>query len=320
MSEVSIVTCTYNRAHLIGETIKSVLNQTFGDFEYIIVDDGSEDNTEEVVKSFDDARIKYLYHSRTNGHLSKLRNFAHTKCSGDFIAYIDSDDVWESNKLALQIRGLKNNSSIGYSFTDVDHFNEKGIIRKSIYNKRGTLSGSVFQLMLQNRLIICHTTLVFKKICFDKIGAMDESMHSGDHDFVFFLSRFFDAYVIYEPLVHVRKHSQNSTGSNELSLRLLKEHHKTLDKLLDQELISTKEYTKSVATSSYSFGIQLLNINEFAHARSYFLKCLSIQPWNLKCLIRLFMIFPKQIFGRQLIVLSPLSVVIMNVFELENRL
>src|SRR5687768_7324152 len=95
---VSVVTCTYNRGHLIGETIRSVLAQTWQNFEYIIVDDGSTDNTLLVVESFHDARIRYIPHERTGGHLSRLRNVAHNQCKGDFIAYVDSDDLWEPDK------------------------------------------------------------------------------------------------------------------------------------------------------------------------------------------------------------------------------
>jgi glycosyltransferase involved in cell wall biosynthesis len=77
MPLVSVVTCTYNRAHLIRETIQSVLNQTFQDFEYIIIDDGSEDNTEKVIQSYADPRLKYFKLARTGGH-SALVNLSHT--------------------------------------------------------------------------------------------------------------------------------------------------------------------------------------------------------------------------------------------------
>lgn len=297
MPLVSVVTCTYNRVHLIGETIRSVLQQTLQDFEYIIIDDGSGDNTEEVVRTFNDSRISYYKHDRTGGHLSRLRNFAHTKCQGEFIAYIDSDDIWAPDKLSLQIKALQENPSSGFSFTDIEIFNKSGTIRSSIYNQSGLFIGSVFDLMLNNKLIICHTTLVLKRSCLETTGPMDETMHSGDHDLVFFLSRLFDACVFYQPLVQVRKHDQNSTSSNELSLRLLKEHHRTLQKLLDKELISNKEYNHAMAHTSYSFGIQALAAGAPKSATDYFLTCLKINPWNLKAWFRLLLVLPKQIIS-----------------------
>lgn len=280
---VSVVTCTYNRAHLIGETIRSVLVQTLQDFEYIIVDDGSTDETERVVKSFDDPRIKYYQHERTGGHLSRLRNFAHEKCSGDFIAYVDSDDLWEPDKLSTQLAVMIREPKVGFSFTDISTFDIKGTIRRTIYNKpEGTFTGSVFVDMLENRLIICHTTLVVRRSCFEKTGPMDEQMHSGDHDLVFFLSRYFDAHVIYRPLVSVRKHDQNSTSNPSLNIRLLREHHRTLEKLRNQQLISGAEYERAIVLTSYSFGHQLVADGEYNLANEYFWKSWKARPWHMK--------------------------------------
>ncbi|MFM9840627.1 MAG: glycosyltransferase [Cyclobacteriaceae bacterium] len=295
MPLVSVVTCTYNRAHLIKETIQSVLNQTFQDFEYIIVDDGSDDNTEEVIQSYADSRLKYFKLERTGGHLSRLRNFSHTHCTGEFIAYVDSDDIWGKDKLEKQLAKLQRDLKIGFSFTDISIFNEDGIIRSSIYNKSGDFIGSVFPSMLRNELIICHTTLVLRKSCLEKTGQMDEQMHSGDHDLAFMLSHFFEAYVIYEPLVLVRKHNQNSTASHSLSLRLLKEHHHTLEKLFDKNLISRIEYLKAVASTSYSFGVQILPAKDYDSAARYFFKCVTITPWNIKAWVRLLFALSKQV-------------------------
>lgn len=286
MTSVSVVTCTYNRAQLIGETIASVLAQTYSDFEYIIVDDGSDDNTEEVINSFNDKRIKYFRHVHTKGHLSVLRNFAHTKCDGEYIAYVDSDDLWEKDKLETQLNVLEKNQAIGFSFTDIDTFNHEGAIQKSLYKKNGEFTGNVFSQMLLNKLIICHTTLLIRRSCLDKIGPMDETMHSGDHDRVFYLSRHFDAFVVFRPLVHVRKHPQNSTADPVLSLRLLEEHHRTLHKLHHEGLISTKEFKKAYAITSYSFGVQILATGNYLAARQYFSTCLAYRPFYWKALIR----------------------------------
>jgi glycosyltransferase involved in cell wall biosynthesis len=293
MPLVSVVTCTYNRAHLIGETIQSVLDQSLQDFEYIIVDDGSTDNTEEIIHSFHDPRIHYFRHPRTAGQLSRLRNFAHTHCKGEFIAYIDSDDLWDKSKLERQVNGLQRDASLGFSYTDMVIFNRDGIIRSRIYSNSGLFEGSVFPRMLKNELIIYHSTLMLRKSCLDQTGPMDENLHSGDHDIVFFLSRLFNAFVIYEPLVRVRKHNQNSTLSHELSLRLLKEHHQTLQKLYSKKLITNREYTKSLAVTSYDFGVQLLPSGDYASAQEYFLKCLKITPWNIKAWVRLFITLSK---------------------------
>jgi glycosyltransferase involved in cell wall biosynthesis len=286
MPKVSVITCTYNRAHLIGETIQSVLKQTVQDFEYIIIDDGSTDNTKQIIDTFNNERLFYFWLPHSCGHLSMLRNYAHKKSNGQYIAYVDSDDVWQTNKLELQLNALEAHPHIGFSFTDIEIFNRHGIIKKNIYNQAGTFTGSVFKSMLWNKLIICHTTLVIRKSCMNQIGPMDESMHSGDHDFAMFLSRLFDAHVVYEPLVRVLKHDQNSTGSVSLSLKLMHEHHRTLMKLSNQKLISQDEYNKSYLITSYAFGIQMLQAKSPSNARHFFLEVLKNKPLHIKAFLR----------------------------------
>jgi len=294
MPKVSVITCTYNRAHLIGETIQSVLDQTWSDFEFIIVDDGSTDHTEEVIHSFNDNRIQYFKLPHSKGHLSKLRNYSHSKSNGEYIAYIDSDDLWVKNKLELQLSELEQYPEIGFSFTDVQLFDKTGVLKSSIYFKSGNFRGSVFPLMLRNELVICHPSLVFRKKCMEKIGPMDEAMHSGDHDFAMFLSRYFDAFVIYQPLVRVRRHDQNSTSSEELSLKLMREHHYTLKKLFDQNLITQREYSMAYGLTSYSFAIQLIPSRNILMIRYYLKESIKSQPLKWKAWIRLLLTYLKR--------------------------
>ena len=127
--KVSIITPTYNRAHLIGETIQSVLAQTYPNFEQIIIDDGSTDNTEEVVKSFNDERLKYFKYDRI-GNISALLNLAIKHSNGDYIALLDSDDLWVSHKLETVIKLLKSDNTIQLVTHDIQYFSDKNILQK----------------------------------------------------------------------------------------------------------------------------------------------------------------------------------------------
>ena len=102
---VSIIIPTYNRADFIGKTIKSVLNQTYSNFEIIIVDDGSTDNTKEVVRSFADSRISYF--KKQNEERAVARNYGIEKAKGDFITFLDSDDVFLDFHLAEAVNFIK---------------------------------------------------------------------------------------------------------------------------------------------------------------------------------------------------------------------
>ena len=105
---VSIITPTYNCAKFIAATFESVLNQTYQNFEMIIVDDASKDNTEEVVKSFKDKRIKYIRLSKNSGP-AVARNRAMEEARGKYMAFLDSDDLWKREKLEKQINFIKKN-------------------------------------------------------------------------------------------------------------------------------------------------------------------------------------------------------------------
>jgi len=104
---VTIVIPTYNRGYILSRAIKSVLNQTYQNMEIIIVDDGSKDNTEEVVKKFTDTRIQYIRHSENRG-LSAARNTGIKNSKSDFVAFLDSDDEYLPEKIEKSLEVFKN--------------------------------------------------------------------------------------------------------------------------------------------------------------------------------------------------------------------
>ena len=104
MPKVSVVIPTFNRADTIGDSIKSVLEQTFKDFEVIVVDDGSTDGTESVVAAFGDSRIKYIM--QDNAGACAARNNGIRHANGEYIAFQDSDDYWMPRKLERQLQNI----------------------------------------------------------------------------------------------------------------------------------------------------------------------------------------------------------------------
>src|SRR3989304_8476363 len=95
---VSVIMPTYNHARFIGEAIGSVLNQTYPNLELIIIDNYSEDNTEEIVSSYKNQRVKY-FKFRNHGVIAASRNYGMRHAQGDYIAFLDSDDLWEPTKI-----------------------------------------------------------------------------------------------------------------------------------------------------------------------------------------------------------------------------
>ena len=123
---VSVVLCTYNDEKFISETIKSVLSQSYGNFEFIIWNDGSTDNTEEIIKSFDDSRIKYYYHENTG--LGTALGLACKETKGKYIARIDGDDICLPYRFEKEVEFLEKKDDYVLVSSSVYYINEKGPI------------------------------------------------------------------------------------------------------------------------------------------------------------------------------------------------
>ena len=108
---VSVVMPTYNYAQFIGDAIGSVLDQTYKNIELIIIDNYSDDNTEEIIASFNDTRIKYKKF-RNNGIIAASRNIGISESRGKYIAFLDSDDMWKPAKIEKQIKLLENDENV----------------------------------------------------------------------------------------------------------------------------------------------------------------------------------------------------------------
>lgn len=119
---ISIITPVYNSEKYIGETIKSVLSQTYNNWEMLIADDCSKDNTAEVVKEYLDSRIKYFKLEKNSG-AAVARNKALEIAKGKYIAFLDADDMWKPNKLDKQLKFMEDNK-VGFSFTGYEILRE----------------------------------------------------------------------------------------------------------------------------------------------------------------------------------------------------
>jgi glycosyltransferase involved in cell wall biosynthesis len=169
---ITIIVPTYNRADLIGATIKSVLGQTFQNWEMIIIDNFSDDNTEEVVNGFFDSRIQ-LHKLKRTGSVAASRNFGLAKSQSEWIAFLDSDDLWESIKLEVTIKNMSPNVDLiyhnlkiisGLSSEPTGKITQSRRLKKPIY----------FDLLLNGNPIPL-SSVVIRKSILKKIGGMNES-------------------------------------------------------------------------------------------------------------------------------------------------
>jgi glycosyltransferase involved in cell wall biosynthesis len=212
MPRVSVIIPTYNRADLIGETIESVLNQTFGDFEIIIVDDGSTDSTKEVVRRFD-GPIKYIY--QENRGRSCARNQGFEASSGNYVCFLDSDDVLNPRMFERQVSLLESNSELGFVFSDYQFVNRAGEIlpKPEVFCAHPLRRGRIFRFLIYFDFIFPSSVLA-RRDCVNKAGLFDPSLDAAeDLDWLLRMTRLYETDYIPEQLCLVRKHDGNTPSA-----------------------------------------------------------------------------------------------------------
>lgn len=208
---ISVVIPTYNRAHLIKESLQSVLDQTLQPYEIIVVDDFSIDNTEEVVRSLNSPLIKYVKNQRKKG-ANGARNTGILMAQGEYIAFHDSDDIWLPKKLELQYRELIKNKNIELCFCLMNrldnNFNIIDVVPRNIKNIK-----NIKESLQQNNFI--STQMIFTKTDVVKRVLFDENLKRlQDWDLVLRLAKIIDMTYVSEVLV-MQNNSINSITGNE---------------------------------------------------------------------------------------------------------
>ncbi len=191
MPAVSVVIPAYNQGAFIGEAIRSVLEQTFRDFDVHVIDDGSTDDTKEVVESFDDERLRY-FRQENSGLPAVARNVGIARSTGEFIAFLDADDLWLPDKLERQAEAMKANPNCGIVACNFQCLGDHPLGGKVML--RGNVpTGRVFEKLLHANFI-CTAMAMVRRSALQKAGVFDPSLRIGEdydlwlritHDFEF---------------------------------------------------------------------------------------------------------------------------------------
>ncbi len=202
---VSIIVNCFNGEKFLKNSINSILNQTYKNFEIIFFDNFSSDNSAKIIKSYKDRRIKY-YRSKKNLNLYNARNLAIKKAKGKYVSFLDTDDWWNKNKLLEQINFLKKNSNLKIVFTNFYLYYQNSGKFKKHYNKLPF--GSITQNLL-NKYSIGISTVILEKKIFKKFIFQKKYNIIGDFDFFIKLSKLYNIGSIEKPLVFYRVHKSN---------------------------------------------------------------------------------------------------------------
>jgi len=285
MTKISVIIPTYNRANLIGKSIQSVLNQTYQDFEIIVVDDSSTDSTEDVIKNLDDLRIIYIRHKENKGP-SAARNTGIKVANGEYIAFQDSDDEWFPEKLEKQL-DLFNNSAhevgVVYSgFYRIEPDKKRYIPLNRVTQKEGNIHNE----LLKGNFIGAPAVLIKKK-CFEKTN-FDEDLHAlEDWDLWIGISKYYDFRYINQALFQ-SYYTQNSVSTDQ---------NKTIDALkiiLMNHLDDFNKHKKILSKHYFKIGVRLCSNGDLKNGRDYLIKAVNAHYLNIKALLMIFISFLGQ--------------------------
>lgn len=204
-SFITIVISTYNRAEQLPRAVKSVLNQTFSNFELIIVDNASTDKTQEVIQGFNDPRIRTIRHESNKGG-SAARNTGIKLARGEYIALLDDDDEWFPEKLKKQVQKIEGcPATVGlvYSGSEIYDENKKKVEQVN----HPAYRGQVYQRLLLSTIIGSVSSALIRKKCFDQAGLFDEELTScQDWDMWLRIARYYEFDFVPDVLTRINVH------------------------------------------------------------------------------------------------------------------
>ena len=290
--KVSVIIPTFNRASILSRAVKSVLAQTYRNFELILVDDASSDDTEQVIRDFVDERITYYRHDH-NGGASAARNTGLNNIRGEYVAFLDDDDEWLPSKLAEQVRVLETAPpEVGMIYCWMDYFDTEGRLIAEVHP---TLRGYVFEQILdRQRLAGCPTLLVRASVV-KEIGGFDERLRRGnDGDFIRRVCLKYQVDVV--PKVLVRVHEGHGAQISERTRRSTLADFTACQVRLEKFSEQFQERPKARATVLRRMAWDQAKLGQRGAAWSTMARALRLDPVNGKSvvdLIRLIRVRPE---------------------------
>jgi glycosyltransferase involved in cell wall biosynthesis len=216
---VSIILPTFGRLQYLRPTVASVYRQSLQDWEFIVADDGSDAETRAYLHTLeDDSRVKLLWLKHT-GIPAMVRNAALREARGEYVAFLDSDDLWAPDKLSRQVALLRSRPTCGWCYTGVTHIDGAGqSLTEPVFGPWVPCDGVVFERLVTGPVLIRTPSVLVKRELAVSAGGFDETIPSGeDYDLWLRLALLSEVALLDEPLVQVRRHEANLTQEWEIA-------------------------------------------------------------------------------------------------------
>ena len=316
--KVTVLMSVYNGEKYLQEAIDSILVQTFKDFEFLIINDGSADKTGEILKSYNDPRIKIIDNKKNIG-LTKSLNIGLRIAKGEYIARQDADDISMPERLEKEIVFLDNNKNVGLVGTYYFEINEKG---KVLYITRPLDDNDALKEKLLKVNQFGHGSVIFRKECIETVGPYRKEFKSAqDYDLWLRISEKYNIANIPEPLykrrLNINSISVNNKSQQEKYSKIAIEFAKERkligkDKLQSFNKQESEKYLSNLISESSSLSRKEISQKYFFFSRTLFggkdywgtlkiiLKAITIYPfykseWILLIKILVFLLLPERI-------------------------
>ncbi len=259
---VSAVIPTYNCSHLLPEAIESALGQSHKLREVIVVDDGSTDETEKCVRPFL-SEIRYI--RQENRGLAGARNRGIQESQGEFVAFLDADDLWLNEKTAKQLRAFEASPSAALTFTDAYVLSPTGEAMPNFTFGKAAGEGQVFSVLLHTQFMLPSTVMV-RRVCFEDIGLFDEGLRCvEDLDLWLRISRKYPVKMVAEPLAVWRRQDRSlSTQIVSMSRGSIQVYRKWLPKSSGLSAKEMTEVKNQISRCYFEIGFALRDQNKLS--------------------------------------------------------
>lgn len=284
MAKVSVIIATYNHAKYLPRAIDSVLEQTYQDFEIIVIDDGSTDNTKAACERYSDKypnKVKYFY--QQNSGPAAARNKGIKKASGEYAAFLDADDLWMKEKLQIQIEFLEKNRDISFVYGKAKVLDESG---NQIGIKPERYQQHDFSKLILDWGHFPMMTVVVRKECFDKVGYFAEDLYIMEDIHLWIrISKFFKIHGLDQFLGSYFKHGSNVTLNREL---VFKSTALVYQKLLDEfkNEVPVAKMKQKIAANLYQLGRLYLDRKQYIKATRNIWKAILTYPYVWRDIIK----------------------------------
>jgi glycosyltransferase involved in cell wall biosynthesis len=276
--KISVIIPTHNRAHFLRQSVDSVLSQTYENFEIIIIDNNSTDNTTDLLKNYNDRRIKYVKNSENNG-CAGGRNQGIEMARGDYITFLDSDDELFSTKFEKQLMKLHTlPNKFGLIYCGFCYASGKtGQIIKNIYPE---IHGNVYDNLLEMNLFPVHAAII-KRECFQKCGVLDASLPAcEDWDIWIRIAKYYEFGFVPDILAKYNIHGEQMATDIESMILARK-------RIVEKNKSELKSRPRLLGKHLKEIASLYCRNDQPAEGRKYFLASIRSYPLNYQCYIHL---------------------------------